>query len=180
MALKEMDRASGIITDFLTFAKPQVEQIVPLNVYEELKHVTGILLPLANLAGGTIELEEAEDLCITGNSSKLKQAMINIVKNGIEALDGEGTVRIWAYAQSNEVIIHIQDDGVGMDALELSRLGEPYFSNKSKGTGLGLMVTYRIIKSMNGTIHFNSRKGFGTEAIIRFPACASNHQGNPT
>ncbi|GIO92817.1 MULTISPECIES: HAMP domain-containing sensor histidine kinase [Paenibacillus] len=180
LALKEMDRASGIITDFLTFAKPQVEQIVPLNVYEELKHVTGILLPLANLAGGTIELEEAEDLCITGNSSKLKQAMINIVKNGIEALDGEGTVRIWAYAQSNEVIIHIQDNGVGMDALELSRLGEPYFSNKSKGTGLGLMVTYRIIKSMNGTIHFNSRKGVGTEAIIRFPACASNHQGNPT
>lgn len=170
LALKELDRASGIITDFLTFAKPELEHETRLNVYEELKHVKGILLPLANLSGGTIELDDAKELYITGNSSKLKQAMINIVKNSIEALDGEGIIRIWAYAESGEVAIHIQDDGIGMEAGDLERLGEAYFSNKSKGTGLGLMVTFRIIEAMRGTIHFISEKGNGTEAIIRFPS----------
>ena len=96
---------------------------------------------------------------MTGNSSKLKQAMINIVKNSIEALDGEGVIRIWAYAKGEEVVIHIKDDGIGMDAADLERLGEAYFSNKSKGTGLGLMVTFRIIEAMQGTIHFVSEKG---------------------
>lgn len=130
----------------------------------------GILLPLANLSGGTIKLDDTKDLYINGNSSKLKQAMINIVKNSIEALDEEGIIRIWAYAESEEVVIHIKDNGIGMDARDLERLGEAYFSNKSKGTGLGLMVTFRIIEAMRGTIHFKSEKGSGTEVVIRFPA----------
>lgn len=87
--------------------------------------------------------------------------MINIVKNSIEALDEEGVVRIWAYAEGSEVAIHIKDNGIGMSTAELSRLGEPYFTNKLKGTGLGLMVTFRIIEGMKGTIKFSSRKEAG-------------------
>ncbi|MEK3731509.1 HAMP domain-containing sensor histidine kinase [Paenibacillus sp. FSL M8-0334] len=174
MALNELDRATGIISDFLSFAKPETEQVNTLDVYEELKHVTSILQPLANLAGGSIHLDEPKELYISGSSSKLKQAMINIVKNSIEALDEEGVVRIWAYAEGSEVAIHIKDNGIGMSTAELSRLGEPYFTNKLKGTGLGLMVTFRIIEGMKGTIKFSSRKGSGTEAIIRFPAVPPN------
>jgi len=173
LALKELDRASGIITDFLTFAKPEVEHETRLNVRDELKHVRGILQPLANLSGGTIELGPTQDLFIIGNSSKLKQAMINIVKNSIEALDGEGLVRIWAYAKNGEIVIHIKDNGIGMDDEDLARLGEAYFSKKSKGTGLGLMVTFRIIEAMQGSINFYSKKGSGTEVVIRFPSIMS-------
>ena len=133
----------------------------------------GILQPLANLSGGTIELELTKDLFMIGNSSKLKQAMINIIKNSIEALDGEGLVRIWAYARNGEIIIHIKDDGIGMDNEDLERLGEAYFSKKSKGTGLGLMVTFRIIEAMQGSIKFYSKKGSGTEVVIRFPSIMS-------
>ena len=136
LALKELDRASGIITDFLTFAKPELEHETRLNVYEELKHVKGILLPLANLSGGTIELDDAKELYITGNSSKLKQAMINIVKNSIEALDGEGIIRIWAYVKSGEVVIHIQDDGIGMEAGDLESWARRISRISRKGRGL--------------------------------------------
>ncbi|QCT01880.1 integral membrane sensor signal transduction histidine kinase [Paenibacillus algicola] len=173
LALKELDRASGIITDFLTFAKPELEQVTVLNLAEELRHVTGILNPLANLSGGVIQLEVSKGVYIAGNASKLKQAVINLVKNSIEALEGEGVIKIRVFKDKEYAVISIRDNGVGMDMQELSRLGEPYFSNKTKGTGLGLMVTFRIIEAMQGKIHFTSHKGIGTEAVIQIPL-ASN------
>ncbi|MBP2000716.1 signal transduction histidine kinase [Paenibacillus shirakamiensis] len=169
MALEELDRASGIITDFLTFAKPEVAKFTSLNILDEFIHIEGILIPMANLQGGKISTEIPEHLYVRGNSSKFKQALINIIKNSIEALNGEGDIRIWAYAKQGNVYIHVRDSGEGMTPMEVSRLGEPYFSNKSKGTGLGLMVTFSIIEVMEGELTFVSEKGVGTEAIIRFP-----------
>ncbi|MGG6314275.1 ATP-binding protein [Paenibacillus macerans] len=168
MALEELDRASGIITDFLTFAKPEAGKVTNLNVLDEFIHIEGILIPLANLQGGKITVHIPKNLYVKGNSSKFKQAFINIIKNSIESLRGEGEIQIWAYEEDEQVFIHIKDNGEGMDADVLSRLGEPYFSNKTKGTGLGLMVTFRIIEVMMGKISFSSEKGVGTEAVITF------------
>lgn len=178
LAIDELDRASVIITDFLTFAKPQMEQINELNLAEEFKHVEGIIVPLANMQGGKLEVNMPRSLRILGNSSKLKQAFINLIKNSIEALEGDGKVRIWAYEEHQEVVIHIADSGHGMEEHMIARLGEPYFSNKIKGTGLGLMVTFRIIEAMKGTLTFSSVLGVGTEAIIRFPAARYTEQTN--
>lgn len=169
MALSELDRAANIITDFLTFAKPEFEQISMLNVQDEFKHIGSIMLPLCHLNGGKMILEAEEGLWVRGNSSKFKQAFINIIKNSIEALGDEGTIHMTAYGRGGKVFIHIKDNGEGMDQDVLNRLGEPYFSNKTKGTGLGLMVTFRIIEAMQGEISFMSKKGAGTESVIMLP-----------
>lgn len=169
LALEELDRASGIITDFLTFAKPEIDQVQLLDLADEFRHIEGILIPMANFQGSKITSRIPPGLYVQGNSSKFKQAFINIVKNSIEALREEGQILIWAYAQKHEIVIHIQDNGEGMEPAELARLGEPYFSNKTKGTGLGLMVTFRIIEAMQGRIEFKSGKGIGTEVVVRFP-----------
>ncbi|MNV64027.1 Sporulation kinase E [compost metagenome] len=169
MALEELDRASGIITDFLTFAKPEAGKNTVLNILNEFIHIEGILVPMANLQGGRITMDIPPLLEVKGNSSKFKQAFINIIKNSIEALHGQGEIHIWAYEKEGQIYIHVKDNGEGMSTAELARLGEPYFSNKSKGTGLGLMVTYSIIEVMNGELTFKSDKGIGTEAILRFP-----------
>ncbi|CAM2976032.1 HAMP domain-containing sensor histidine kinase [Paenibacillus sediminis] len=174
LAVAELDRASHIITDFLTFAKPQLEDIKVLHLSEEIKHIVGVLKPLANLQGGEIIVDIPNNLYILGNSSKFKQALINMIKNSIEALDGPGQVHVWAYMSVDRVFIHIKDNGEGMEPEVLSRLGQPYFSNKTKGTGLGLMVTFRIIEVMEGNIKFKSKKGEGTEAIISFPLVYGN------
>ncbi|CAM4149647.1 sensor histidine kinase [Saccharibacillus endophyticus] len=169
MALDELDRASGIITDFLTFAKPGAENIKTLSIAEEFRHIEGVLTPLASIHHGTIVMDIAPDLYVKGNSSKFKQAFINMIKNSIEAFQDEGQITIAASKENGEIVIRIRDDGVGMGPEELKRLGEPYFSNKTKGTGLGLMVTFRIIEAMQGTLKFSSEKGAGTEATIRLP-----------
>ncbi|WP_425516996.1 ATP-binding protein [Paenibacillus tritici] len=179
MALSELDRAASIITDFLTFAKPEFEQVSLLNVNEEFMHIQSILLPLCHLNGGKMILEVEEDLWVKGNSSKFKQALINIIKNSIESLGEEGTIHLLAYSRGDSIHIHIKDNGVGMEPGVLSRLGEPYFSsNKTKGTGLGLMVTFRIIEAMEGEIRFMSKKGAGTESITILPRAEGPDDSN--
>ena len=169
LAIEELDRAAAIITNYLTFAKPQLEEVSVLNLTDELLHVEAILVPLANQEGGKISMDLPDQLYMRGNASKLKQAFINIVKNSIEALEGRGDIRLWAYEEQGEAIVHIQDNGKGMEESMLKRLGEPYFSSHTKGTGLGLMVTFRIIELMEGKLEFKSELGVGTEAVIRFP-----------
>lgn len=169
LAIEELDRAAAIITNYLTFAKPQLEEVSILNLAEELLHVESILVPLANQEGGKIIMNIPEHLYMRGNSSKLKQAFINIIKNSIESLEGKGSIYLWAYEEQGEAAIHIRDNGKGMEESMLKRLGEPYFSSQTKGTGLGLMVTFRIIELMEGKLEFKSELGAGTEAIVRFP-----------
>ncbi|MFX3635353.1 MAG: ATP-binding protein [Candidatus Pristimantibacillus sp.] len=176
LSINELDRASNIITDFLAFAKPQIEHMSLLDLAEEFQHIEAILAPLANLQGGEIKLSIPDQLWVNGNSAKFKQAIINMMKNSVESLNGQGQIEVWAYEQAEEIYIHIRDDGVGMTESELTQLGEPYYSNKTKGTGLGLMVTFRIIEIMQGTIKYKSVKGKGTEVIMCFPIAQKNEQ----
>lgn len=174
IAIEELDRASVIITDFLTFAKPQLDEIVELNVSKEIGQIEGIIVPLATMNGGRIVVNVPPDLHILGNSSKLKQILINIIKNSIEAFHVDGQIHIWAYEKDEEVFIHIKDNGEGIEPMQLRKLGEPYYSTKTKGTGLGLMVTFRLIEIMKGHIEFKSQRFLGTEVIIRFPNATVN------
>ncbi|OPH46888.1 hypothetical protein BC351_13235 [Paenibacillus ferrarius] len=172
IAIEELDRASVIITEFLTFAKPQLDEVVDLNVFKEISQIEGIIVPLATLHGGRIIVDVPNDLNIRGNSSKLKQVLINIIKNSIEAFQVDGQIHIWAYAKHEKVYIHIKDNGEGIEPTQLIKLGEPYYSTKTKGTGLGLMITFRIVEAMQGHLEFQSQKYIGTEAIICFPSIA--------
>lgn len=169
MAINELDRASSIITDFLTFAKPEMDQFNPLDVTDELDKIHAIMSPHASLNGVVLRIEAHEPLRIMGNSSKFKQAIMNFIKNSIEAIEHDGEIVLRAFRREGRAIIIIRDNGEGMNKEEIAKLGAPYYSTKTKGTGLGLMVTFRIIEAMNGTISFDSEKGKGTEVTLRFP-----------
>lgn len=169
MAISELDRASTIITDFLTFAKPELDTIVVLDIRQEMSQIETIITPLAAYHGAELQLRISDKLFVHGNSTKFKQAFMNMIKNSIEALKTNGVVEIEAHAEQDTAIIRIKDNGEGMEPEQIAKLGEPYYSTKTKGTGLGLMVTFRIIEVMHGTIEFRSEKGKGTEALIRFP-----------
>lgn len=172
MAIDELDRASTIITDFLTFAKPELDNnVTVMDMQHELMAIVTIISPMAALSGASLQVDLPNKFYVKGNPSKFKQAVLNMVKNSIEAIEARenGIVRISMHEERGKAVIRISDNGEGMEEDQIAKLGEPYYSTKTKGTGLGLMVTFRIIEVMEGTLQFRSEKGKGTEALIRFP-----------
>ena len=175
IALQELDRATDIISDYLTFAKPTVEKSEKININEEIQQAINVICPLSTMNGVEIEqaiydLEQNQFLTI-GERKKFQQCLINIMKNGIESMNSKGgKLQIHVSGFQDTVKIAISDQGVGMSQEQMNRLGQPYFTTKEKGTGLGMMVSYSIIRGMNGAIHVSSELGKGTCFKLILPA----------
>jgi len=171
LAISELDRATEIITDFLNFAKPHYDTNSLLKINDELFQIKAIIYPLAVIHGHQIEMRLEPDLYVRGSSSDFKQALINIIKNSIESIKSEGLITIQAYKriEKNQIIIIVEDNGEGIKESDLKRLGEPFYSRKMKGTGIGLNVTFRIVEAMNGQLLFQSQIGQGTQVKIVLP-----------
>ena len=141
-----------------------------MSVNDEVCGVIKLLRPYANSLDVELFCHPAEsDIYIRGDRQKFRQAMVNIIRNGVESMPNGGDVIARIKVQPAKVVVEIADRGVGMTKEEVERLGEPYFSNKIKGTGLGMMVTYSVIHQMKGTIIVNSEKGLGTVLKLVFP-----------
>ncbi|MFN7249762.1 MAG: ATP-binding protein [Anaerobacillus sp.] len=169
LSLEELERAEEIITDYLTFAKPSLENIEMLEVNKELDYIVNVLAPFATMSNVNINIEKSELIYILGERQKFHQAVINLAKNGIEAMNDGGELTIKLAETETSAIVIIEDTGSGMDHEQLDRLGTPYYSTKEKGTGLGTMVVFSIIKVMGGEIAVESVVGEGTTFKIIVP-----------
>ncbi len=171
LMISELDNAELVISQFLSIAKPDKDKKMELvDVKMILQSVTELLKSYGLLHDNTIDLYVEGDSFIFINAIEFKQLMINIIKNAIEASKLGDSVMIRTTTKNNFVEIKVIDQGKGMSEEELVPLGTPFYSLKSNGTGLGLMICYHIIGKYNGTIHFQSSKGNGTTVTIRFPA----------
>ncbi|MDN3425821.1 ATP-binding protein [Microbacterium sp. APC 3898] len=172
--LEEIITAEDLIDDYLVYAKPTYGQLEPITVSPEVHHVLKIMAPYANGKDVVMQMIEMDEHArILVDRQKFQQALVNIIRNGIEAMPEGGTLAVSVKSSPAKVWIEVADEGVGMTKEEVKRLGEPYFSNKIKGTGLGMMVTYSIISQMNGEVLVDSEKGKGTEFTLEFPNIAS-------
>jgi two-component system sporulation sensor kinase B len=171
ICFEELDRAQLIITDYLSLAKPDPEVIEKININDEIGYLSNVLLTYANYNNIQIKETILEDntLQIVGDRYKFRQALINIGKNAIEAMQGGGILEFKTSKSNDHVMIVISDTGNGMSSEQIKRLGTPYYSTKEKGTGLGTMVSFGIIKKMNGKIDIKSEIGKGTEFMLIFP-----------
>ncbi|MBM7565372.1 sensor histidine kinase [Paenibacillus sacheonensis] len=169
-AIEGIDQATSIITDYLNYAKPSVEEARPIDVKTELESLTPWIAPLADMSNVEIEMKHHDDcpLIILGEPKKFQQCLLNLLKNAIEAMPGGGKLSIATRVEQHQVCIAIADTGVGMSKLQLKRIGTPFFTTKEKGTGLGLMVVVSLISVMGGKIAFTSKRGQGTVCEIRY------------
>ncbi|MDD9270375.1 ATP-binding protein [Paenibacillus sp. GCM10023248] len=170
LAMSGVDQANTIINDYLNYAKPSSGLQEQLDVREELEAMLRFITPFATDHGVVIETthESEGPLYILGESKKLRQCLMNLVKNGIESMPDGGTITLRTCRMPDAVQISITDTGVGMTPAQLNSLGVPFYTTKEQGTGLGLLVVMSIIKMMNGTITFNSAINQGTQCSIHF------------
>src|SRR4051812_22318152 len=129
ITLLELDRATDVINDYLTFAKPALEKEEKINVNEEIHYAVNVITPLATMHGIQIKLFLLENHYFTkGESKRIQQCLINIFKNGIESMPDKGTLQIYQSYSDGMIKINIQDEGKGMTQEQMDRLGEPYFT----------------------------------------------------
>lgn len=118
-----------------------------------------------------VETEFTEDYhLIKGNEGKLHQALINIITNAEQAIEGTGSIKIKTVVKDETLILTITDSGSGISPQNMQKIFDPFFTTKApgKGTGLGLSITYKIISEHDGTIRYKSTPGLGTTVTIRF------------
>jgi two-component system, sporulation sensor kinase B len=168
LALEELKNAEIIISDFLTYAKPAIQKIEAGNMYEEIKHSINIITPFANMNNIHIEFNGTPTL-FNGDIQKIHQVYLNIFKNCIEAMPEGGSLFITLESDESNIEVIIKDTGIGMNKEQVLRLGEPYFSTKENGTGLGMMVAFSLIKSMGGSYKVKSVPREGTTFFLNFP-----------
>jgi two-component system sporulation sensor kinase B len=167
----ELESAEQVIQNYLTFSKPALDKIEEINVKKELIQVINILRPTANQNSVEINSNFALLGSIKGDRQKFHQCFLNVIKNAIEAMPRGGQLYIETQYSSTHITIEIKDTGVGMTPDQLQRLGEPYYSTKgSKGTGLGMMVVFSIVRAMEGSVQVKSEMGIGTVFRFYFPA----------
>ncbi|GED69221.1 two-component sensor histidine kinase [Brevibacillus reuszeri] len=171
LVLNELDRAEFIISDYLNLAKPQADVKSRLDIAAIAQEVSALMASYAVINGIEIVTSTKGQVYVYSNSSKVKQALMNLMKNGIEAMqECGGVLHIKVEQVDAFIVITIRDEGSGMSREQIAQIGLPFYSTKEKGTGLGLMVTCRIIESMQGSVQIKSELGKGTMVTIRLPA----------
>ncbi|WHY91643.1 EAL domain-containing protein [Neobacillus cucumis] len=171
--LSEFNRIEDIIKEFLSLAKPQEIQLNHIKISTLIKEVETLLESEAHLKGIEFHIEIEPDLPpIMCDANQIKQVLINLCKNSMEAFDvnRKECIQITVLMEDQEnLLIQVRDNGVGISNERLKRLGEPFFSSKEKGMGLGLMLCMRIIRQHKGKITFESIENQGTTVKVRLP-----------
>lgn len=170
LMLSELDRINLIVSEFLILAKPQAVRFQRKDVRQILCDVVSLLDSQAHLHDIQVENRfEYGPAMVHCEENQLKQVFINIIKNGIESMSSGGTLTLEQKHVDNSIVIIITDEGEGIPEEVLPKLGQPFFTNKETGTGLGLMISQRIIQAHKGQLEIDSRVGYGTWVTITLP-----------
>lgn len=170
--VRETVRCKSIIQELLEFSRDREPRMVPTDVNEVIEKALTILENEFRLQHIELQKQLAADIePIRLDSNQIEQVVVNILLNAVHATPAKGTITVKSEMRpdANQVRVVISDTGCGIDPENLSKIFEPFFSTKEKGTGLGLAVSYGIVKSHGGHIRVDSQPGKGTRFTIDFP-----------
>jgi PAS domain S-box-containing protein len=169
--LDEIERVNNIVEEFMVLAKPKAIELEEKNIIPVIKNVVSLLEFEARKRNVRLHLECQEEIIqVECDENRLKQVFLNFIKNGIEAMPSGGDLIVRTSVNNQNVQISIQDTGIGISEEKLKKLGEPFYTTKKNGNGLGLMVSFKIIESHNGRVYVESELNKGTTFNILLPA----------
>ncbi|GKU77634.1 PAS domain S-box protein [Paenibacillus sp. L3-i20] len=171
LMLSELDQINMIVSEFLVLAKPQAVRHDCMKLNELVRDIVMLMDSEAKLYNVELIVQQLTRIpTIPGAVSQLKQVFVNVIKNGLEAMPDGGQLIIELKSfDDQEIIINFIDQGKGISDEDLKRIGEPFFTRKECGNGLGVMICQQIIGIHNGSMRYHSKLGEGTCVEIRFP-----------
>ena len=166
----EVERQDGIITNFLEAIRPTQPDLKDTHLMEVIEAVLQVQEQELLDSKVSVEMEVGDEApVIAGDTNQLKQVFFNIIKNAREAMKEEGTLRIQTRSDDDFFYVIIADTGEGIDKEDLASVFQPYYSTKSSGSGLGLMIVNRILRDHGGQVGIDSKSGVGTVITLKFP-----------
>jgi len=169
LIMSELERMNVIINDFMILGKPKEVQFLEEYSSTILQEVLSIFQIHADISDISIVSETIQDVQVKCDRNQLKQVFLNILRNAMEALPFGGEIHISLDIEGSFQRIRITDNGEGMSAEVLSRIGKPFYTTKSDGNGLGMMIVNNIIASHQGCVNITSEVGKGTTIAILLP-----------
>ncbi|HZG56745.1 ATP-binding protein [Paenibacillus sp.] len=174
LMLSELLRANQIITEYLSLAGNKESQFGLHRTQALIESVSPLLQAVAVMAEKSIEVRcESEGVYVRADENEMRQVILNLAKNGLEAMDAGGCLTIRTHADSEAAIIDVIDEGPGIPDHVLEKLGTPFFTTKEQGTGLGLALCYSIVERHQGTLAVTSGPR-GTMFSLRLPRVAED------
>ncbi len=172
---REIKRLDNVVKTFLTFNRPIELQARPLDLDQVVQQVLALVSVDAEAKNIRIETVLTDKLWLNGDPDLLKQAILNVVNNGLEAMAEGGKLVIRTEWIADECQIRVIDGGPGIPPEIQDRIFNLYFTTKQQGSGIGLATTFRVVQLHSGTIDFVSEPGRGTTFRLRFPGMADYH-----
>jgi len=164
--LAETYRLEELTTDLLTFARSDKFNWLPVNLSELIQHTIELIRSEAEQNRIVIEADCPEPFIVSGDRDRLTQVLLNIVRNGLQAMTTDGCLGIAIRKSGSFIEIRIRDTGHGISPENMTKIYDPFFTTKVRGTGLGLALCHKIVTEHNGTIRIESAHNGTTVTIV--------------
>ncbi|MBN1290872.1 MAG: GAF domain-containing protein [Candidatus Latescibacteria bacterium] len=168
--VEEVERLENILTNVLDFSKPSVPKKTLHDINQLVKSTLSIMESdiVSNSIVVSLDLSQ-EKLEAEFDETQIKQVLINVIQNAVNAMSAGGALEIITYQDNNEVILALKDTGNGIPEQYLDDIFEPFFTTRTNGTGLGLSISNRIVQNHRGRFEVKSKEGVGTTVTIALP-----------
>lgn len=174
---REIKRLDTVVKTFLNFNRPVDLQYKPIDFNDLVKQVLALVSVDANAKRVRVESAFEDGLWINADPDLLKQAILNVINNGLEAMSDGGSLVTRTECDGDECLLTVGDAGPGIPLEIQNRVFQLYFTTKENGSGIGLATTFRVVQLHNGTIDFTSEPGKGTTFRLRFPRMVDHERG---
>ncbi len=173
----EIHRLDRVVQTLVDFTRPRNLHLETVDVRRLLDDVAQLAAPDAEQHGVTIERQRAAELLIVKvDVDLMKQALLNVVINGVQSMPEGGTLTIAARREDNAIVAEVSDQGGGIPQEVQDKIFELYYTTKKDGSGIGLAQTYQILQWHYGSVDFQSTEGSGTTFRFHIPAAETNEQ----